>query len=55
MWETVSDTLAEWFRFYVRWAEGAVEDVGPASYGYALLAVGIFGWVFMKGKNSYSG
>lgn len=55
MWEIVCDTLAEWGRFYVAWGEKTIEDVGPASYGYALIAVAAFGWLFMKGKDAYSG
>lgn len=55
MWETVCDTLSEWGRFYVRWFVQLIEDVGPSSYGFALLAVAAFGWLFMKGKNSYTG
>lgn len=49
MWETVCETLSEWMRFYYAWAAGVIEDVGPASYGFALLAVASFGWLFMKG------
>lgn len=54
MWEQICETLSEWGRWYVSWGYNFVEDVGPASYGYALLTVAGLGWLLMKGKNSYS-
>lgn len=48
MWDTITTTVAGWFRFYASWIELQYNSFGPRMYGYLLAVVLVFGIYLLK-------
>lgn len=48
MWEAVSNTTGDYYRFYTSYGVQRWNNMSPMEYGTILIMIGVLGWFMMR-------